>query len=59
MNQKYTAQQYRRVIILLAFALFAFTLLVALLSPGAISLVVALPALIELLRISLKAVEGS
>jgi hypothetical protein len=57
MNRNRTPQDFRATLTLTAFVLFAFVLLAALLAPGAISLLPVLPALIELLRISLKALE--
>lgn len=57
MNRNRTPQDFRAALALTAFVLFAFVLLASLLAPGAISLLPVLPALIELLRISLKALE--
>lgn len=58
MNGNRTPRDFRATLALTAFVLFAFVLLAALLAPGAIPLMLVLPALIELLRISLKALEG-
>lgn len=58
MNRNRTPQNFRATLAFTAFVLFAFVLLAALLAPGALSLLLVLPALIELLRISLKALEG-
>ena len=58
MNRNRAPRDLRATLALAAFVLFAFVLLAALLAPGAIPLAPALPALIELLRISLKALEG-
>lgn len=58
MNGNRRPRDYRATLALTAFVLFAFVLLAALLSPGTIPLLPVLPALIELLRISLKALEG-
>lgn len=58
MNGNRTSRDYRVTLALSAFVLFAFVLFAALLAPGAIPLLPVLPALIELLRISLKVLEG-
>lgn len=58
MNSNRTPRDFRATLALIAFVLFAFVLLAELLAPDAIPLLAALPALIELLRISLKALEG-
>ncbi|MBP1466177.1 hypothetical protein EYB53_010715 [Candidatus Chloroploca sp. M-50] len=58
MNSNRTARDYRATLALAAFVLFAFVLLAALLAPGAIPLMPTLPALIELLRVALRALEG-
>jgi len=58
MNRNRAPRDPRAMFALTAFVLFAFVLLAALLAPGAIALLPTLPALIELLRISLKALEG-
>jgi hypothetical protein len=54
MYQNHSRHDYRSVIALAAFVLFAFVLLAALLMPGAIPLVVVLPALIAMLRMALQ-----
>ena len=58
MNGNRTPRDFRASLALTAFVLFAFVLLAALIAPGTIPLLPVLPALIELLRISLKALEG-
>lgn len=58
MNGNRTPRDFRATLALTTFVLFTFVLLAALLTPGAIPLLPVLPALIELLRISLKALEG-
>ena len=57
MNRNPSSYDYRPTIILAAFVLFAFVLLVALLAPSAIPVVVTLPALVELVRLALKALD--
>jgi hypothetical protein len=55
MNRNCSPYDYRATIVLVAFMLFAFMLLAALLMPDGISLSLTLPVLIELLRLALKA----
>jgi hypothetical protein len=57
MNKNRAPHDFRAAIILTVFTLFAFMLLIQMLAPGSISLLPVLPTLIELLRISLKALE--
>ncbi|MBX0329360.1 hypothetical protein K2Z83_16945 [Oscillochloris sp. ZM17-4] len=59
MNENRNPRDFRAAIILCAFTLFAFVILIQLLAPGAVPLLPTLPALLELLRISLKAPVGS
>lgn len=59
MNENRAPRDFRATLALTAFVLFAFVLLAALIVPGAIPMLPVLPALIELLRISLKTLVGS
>jgi hypothetical protein len=55
MNKKRSSYDYRPIIVLVSFILFAFVLLVELVAPGRLHLVSVLPALLVLVRLAIGA----